>query len=156
MRPQIKTPIIIRPSKPITQARIIVRARALRSHAGCRACHNEECHSAVGGTAVTAPSSPNGATPRTRGSLMAVPNPTQDRHGVSINTELACRFPSATRAEQSFRTIVGFSAGRSPPAPHPQSPGVEPRLLQRLGFILLRAAAAHSRYNPTISVRPYP
>jgi hypothetical protein len=35
---------------------------------------------------------PNGATPRTRGSLMAVPNPTQDRHGVSINTEPACRF----------------------------------------------------------------
>src|SRR6516164_385010 len=44
---------------------------------------------------------------------MAVPNPTQDRHGVSINTELACRFPPATRAEQSFCTIVGFSAGRS-------------------------------------------
>ena len=50
-------------------------------------------------------------------------------HGVSINTERACRFPSATRAEQSFRNIVGFSAGRSPPAPHPQSPGVEPQLL---------------------------
>src|SRR5437762_5905242 len=28
----------------------------------------------------------------------------------------------------------------SPPAPHPQSPGVGPRPFQRLGFILFRAA----------------
>jgi hypothetical protein len=33
------------------------------------------------------------------------------------------------RAEQPSGNVVGASAGRSPPAPHPQSPGVEPRLL---------------------------
>src|SRR5215469_14148487 len=79
-------------------------------------------HSTLYCSTVTAPSSPAVPFLPTWGSLMATPIFYSYRHGVSINTELACRFPSATRAEQSF-------AGRSPPAPHPQSPGVEPRLL---------------------------
>ena len=46
----------------------------------------------------------------------------------------------STRAEQPFGIIVdALSAGGSPPAPYPQPPGVEPRLLRQLGFILLRA-----------------
>lgn len=36
---------------------------------------------------------------------MAVPNPTQDRHGVSINTELACRFPFAF-TNSANRTVI--------------------------------------------------
>jgi len=50
----------------------------------------------------------------------------------------------STRAEQPFGIIVdALSGGRSPPAPYPQPPGVEPRLLRQLGFILLRARQPH-------------
>src|SRR5262249_42934965 len=70
--------------------RLLKRRWLAAKLSGCRACHSDEDHN--GRHCCDCTVVPNGATSRGRGSLMAVPNPTQDRHGVRLNTELACGF----------------------------------------------------------------
>jgi len=109
---------------------------------GCRACRSDEGSQAHPVTVLLCDRTvvPSGASSSQLGSLMAALFTRNRQARRDINTEPVGSLQLRGRNNSSASTLA-LAPGDAPQPLTPQSPGVEPQLLKRLGFILLRAAA---------------